>query len=228
MDVPLSEVRMTELLPALQTVANAFSAAASHRAQAEGRSVSCRRGCGACCRQLVPLAPAEARRLASLVAELPEERRAEVEARFAAARERLAAGGLLERLRAPGGWRDGESRTLGISYFGLGIACPFLDEESCTLYHERPIACREYLVASPPENCVAPDRHGVDPVTSPVRVWPAVSRVETGTASGRVFWVPLVLALEWAAAHPDGSEPRPGPALIRDVFSQFARLPEEA
>lgn len=226
MDVPLGQVRMPELLPALQQAANAFGEAAARKAAREGRPVSCDRGCGACCRQLVPLAPAEARRLAELVASLPDGRRAEVEARFAAARERLSSGGLLARLLAPEGWREGESRALGLAYFDQGVACPFLDEESCTIYHERPIACREYLVSSPPSHCAQPDRFGVDGVTSPVKVWPAVSRTETGAAGERVAWVPLILAPEWARSHPDDGALLPGPVLLREVFGKFARMPE--
>ena len=41
-------------------------------------------------------------------------------------------------------------RILGREYFQLGIPCPFLEEESCSIYHDRPITCREYLVTSPP------------------------------------------------------------------------------
>ncbi len=49
-------------------------------------------------------------------------------------------------------------------YFHLGIACPFLEDESCSIHADRPISCREYLVTSPAVNCADPkpgiDRHG--------------------------------------------------------------------
>lgn len=47
----------------------------SEQAAAGGRVVSCRKGCGACCRQLVPLAWSEAYQPGELVNALPEPRR---------------------------------------------------------------------------------------------------------------------------------------------------------
>jgi Fe-S-cluster containining protein len=38
-------------------------------------------------------------------------------------------------------------------YAGLKIPCPFLSEGVCRIYEQRPLACREYFVTSPPEWC---------------------------------------------------------------------------
>jgi hypothetical protein len=48
--VPSAAVPATEVLPALQGLVNAVVAAAE-----AGKAISCRKGCGACCRQLVPI-----------------------------------------------------------------------------------------------------------------------------------------------------------------------------
>src|SRR5687767_4295062 len=68
---------------------------ALERERAAGRAISCRAGCGACCRQLVAISVVEAESLAQLVAAMPEERAAVIRERFAAALKRLEEAGLL-------------------------------------------------------------------------------------------------------------------------------------
>ena len=46
-----------------------------------------------------------------------------------------------------------EQRELNLEYWALKIACPFLENESCSIYKDRPIACREYLVVTDPKHC---------------------------------------------------------------------------
>ena len=89
--VPTGPVSAAEVVPALQGLVNAVVAAAE-----AGKAISCRKGCGACCRQLVPVSRTEAERLLSTVAALPAERRAVLESRFAAAEAALSAADLKE------------------------------------------------------------------------------------------------------------------------------------
>ena len=215
---------MGSLLPALRTTADAFVAYGAELSAMKGRSVSCAKGCGACCRQLVPLAHAEARRIAALLEELPEPRRAEVKERFATALRRVEAAGLLPALDGRERWEPGEATGVGLEYFRLGIACPFLEDESCSIYEERPIACREYLVTSDPVHCSAPTAESVEPVPLPTRVWAATAREEKGLSDvDPAPCVPLVLVPRWAAAHPGVEALRPGPELLRSVYARFSR-----
>ncbi len=156
-----------------------------------GRHASCRKGCGSCCRQPVPLSPAEALHLADLLGNLPDTRNAEVTGRFASVRERLAANGL------------GEAALLSQAeaYFELKIPCPFLEEESCSIHLERPLVCREYLVESPPFFC--------DTLNHPMVEWLPMSlsvRDALGTATAKLMnsaaeWIPLVRVPEWVEAN---------------------------
>ncbi|WP_439614407.1 hypothetical protein, partial [Reyranella sp.] len=94
--VPAGPVAAADVVPALQGLVNAVVTAAE-----AGKAISCRKGCGACCRQLVPVSRTEAERLLETVAALPAERRAVLEARFAAAEAALAAADLKERKGRP-------------------------------------------------------------------------------------------------------------------------------
>ena len=224
MTLPAGPTRLESLLPVFQKVADGFVDLAVERAGAEGRTVSCRKGCGACCRQIVPISEVEARHVGRLVEELPEPRRGEIRARFARARARLAEAGLLEKLENREGFADGDVPTLGLAYFHLGIACPFLEDESCSIHADRPISCREYLVTSPASRCADPKPGIIDLVEMPGKVWTALARADSAGPAARFLpWVPLVLAPEWAATHPDASEPRPVEDVFRGVLEELAK-----
>ena len=220
MDVPMGEVPMERLLPALRTTADAFVAYGAELSAAARASPSpARRGAGPAAGSSSPSRHAEARQLATLVEELPEPRRSVVRERFAdgpraGSRRRDSS----RRSTATGGWRAPARRSTSAStYFRLGIACPFLEDESCSIYEDRPIACREYLVTSPPAYCAAPTRRD--------RSSRSRSRRESGPRSRArrtgipdfdpATCVPLVLAPVWAARNPDARAPRPGPELLQ-------------
>jgi Fe-S-cluster containining protein len=191
-------------------------------ALAQGQTISCKKGCGACCRQLVPLPPTEARRLRDLVNELPQQRRSEIQARFADARSRLQQAGLLEDLLDLGRVRKERRGELALQYFRQGIACPFLEEESCSIHPDRPLVCREYLVTSAAEHCARPSAASVRCVPLPVRASRALARLDNDESAEPVRLVPLVLAPEWADAHAEEVAARPGPELLRDFFGHLS------
>lgn len=222
--LPAGPTRLGSLLPVFQKVADGLVELGVKRAGAEGRTVSCRKGCGACCRQIVPISEVEAREIGRLVDALPEPRRGEVRARFARARERLAEAGLLAKLEARENLADADVRSLGLEYFHIGVACPFLEDESCSIHADRPISCREYLVTSPAANCADPKPGVIDQVEMPRKVWTALARADSAGRPGRfIAWVPLILGPDWAAAHPDASEPRPVEEVFKGVFAELAR-----
>src|SRR5688572_24742203 len=91
--VPEGKCTADALLPDAQALANRVAALGEARVGRAGHTVSCAKGCGACCRQLVPISPTEARHLARLVDALPPERAAEVRRRFAEALSKIEAVG---------------------------------------------------------------------------------------------------------------------------------------
>lgn len=217
--VPNGPTRLRQLLPLAQSFADAIVRSAMQTTEAQGDKISCKQGCGACCRQLVPMSETEARHIADVVQSLPEPRRTLVRERFDNARKRLEEVGLLDPLRHPGQNNQGTAQSLGIQYFRQGIACPFLENESCSIYADRPIACREYLVTSPPEHCAQPTTDPVRGVQLPLKTWTALARFDKVLPPAQTIrWIPLILAPEWAAENPHEPEPRPGPELVRELF----------
>jgi Fe-S-cluster containining protein len=195
--VPSAQVPATEVMPALQGLVNAVVAAAER-----DQAISCRKGCGACCRQLVPISRTEGEALLALVEAMPVERQEAVRRRFAAAEAAITKAGLVERA----GRGD---RELSLAYFALKVPCPFLEEESCSIHPDRPLVCREYLVTSPAELCAGPAQEGVTPVAVP-KVSLAARRLQDDQDE----WFPLALLMHWARSRPRDVQRKPGPQWI--------------
>lgn len=196
-----------DILPILHGFSDFFAARGIAAEKRNGRTLSCRAGCGACCRQMVPIAKAEAMALAELVDAMPEPRRTEIRARFDTALAAVKVAGLLDSLSTGG---TGSLEEKGLAYFRLGIACPFLENEACSIYPDRPLACREYLVTSPAQNCAAPNSETIAMV--PIEGHPSRALLKAEPESG---WMALVLALRVAAQSPPATPGRAGPDILR-------------
>lgn len=178
---------------------------AAEMSRAAGREVSCRKGCGACCRQLATVSPAEAWALLDVIEGMEGSERASLLERFAAAEERLRGVGLLETLLnlddpALDDWAHYE---LARKYFGLGLACPFLVDEACSIHAARPARCREYLVTSPAELCADPfagdgDAAVVERVATGAEVSEAMIGLCAQVTGTEARMIPVSLILAWA------------------------------
>lgn len=181
-------------------LAMAWSDALSQHDEAEAvrrrEPVTCRKGCAACCRELVPVSPAEAFALReSLDALSPEVS----EARQARFREALE---VLLRAVAEDPWLMHEPAR----YFGLYLDCPFLDGEACSIHPGRPLACREHLAVSEAELCRSFPHPSIRMMGLTHPVGEALSKVCAELLGGAPERIPLVSALAWADAHPEEGE----------------------
>ena len=208
--VPSGSVRASAVVPALQELVNAVVGAAEAKLGESGTAISCRKGCGACCRQLVPVSRTEAERLLGVIEAMPAKRQRAVKERFATAAAAIRAAGLDEKA----GRSD---RELSVGYFALGIPCPFLEEESCSIHPERPLVCREYLVTSPAELCAGPQQEGVTPV--PV---PKVSMAARDLQDESESWFPLAMLMDWARTRPRDGVKRMGPEWVQRFLKRMS------
>jgi len=205
---PIGPTRLMALLPLAREISEGVTAIALADTRAKGQSISCRAGCAACCRPLIPIAPAEAVRLAEIVDAMPLERRRAVKKSFEKAVQRMEREGLVDA-SAPRGrsalmsaetdpraaWEDTSRR-----YFEAGIACPFLENEACSIYSERPMICREYNVVTPAPLCASLSPEVRD-VPRPIRMSEVMTAAVNELLGRDDFSIPLTLALEWASVH---------------------------
>ena len=102
----------------------------------------------------------------------------------------LEAAGLLPELGRIDQLSQTDVESLAIRYFRMQVPCPFLDGESCSIYEQRPLSCREYLVTSARERCEQFGKETVERVPLPISLFSHL------TQNGRIGSEPLVLALQ--------------------------------
>ena len=223
--VPVGVAKTSTLLPIFQGLTDTIVQMTVKGLEEDGGKVSCRAGCGACCSQIVPVSEHEARRIAELVSEMPEARRTEILERFQRAVEAFRQAGLYDRMRELGGMEDRTERAkLGLEYFAVGVPCPFLEDQSCGIYEDRPLRCREYLVTSPPEHCAQPTAETVKGLRMPL--FPARALYNFGPGDGRQrrVVIPLIAVLDWVESQPEEELPlAPAHQVLRNFLEDLKK-----
>jgi Fe-S-cluster containining protein len=198
--VPAERGRLDQLLPLLLDLDEQAIELAVRKNQ---KPVSCAKGCSACCRaQPVPITPPEAYAIVRMIEMMLPERRQALEAVFAAREESLREAGLLNVfLRESKITSAEEARQSVERYFVLKLACPFLEDDACSIHPVRPFVCRQYLVTSDPKLCDDPLRNPVDVVPMPMRPAHAMLHVTEKLLGLHTGTIPLVLALAYVRQH---------------------------
>lgn len=220
--VPAGQTNLTQILPVLQSLDSSFIDGVTSQLAEAGLRVSCKAGCGACCRQMVPLTIFEAEALSDWIRTLPETRQKELALRFHHALLKIAAGGLIDRMVNENWLAESESaRQLALDYFYQRVPCPFLEDESCSIHPFRPLVCREYLVTSPPEHCEDPATLKATPVHMPLRFSRILNAIGAEVEAEPRGWIPLIFLFAWMK-----SGARPGEAVAgsgQQVLYEFVK-----
>ena len=227
----LGEQPIAGLLPFAQQLTNELTTLSIQKVESEGKKISCQMGCGACCRQLVAISLVEAQDLARVVREMPPERQAIIRERFAKGIAKLEAAGLLDPNEKKGsrdlidtepGSTQSSIPRIAKNYFNQGVACPFLENESCGIYPDRPLVCREYHVTSPAERCAKIYQIGVDPVPVSRHLGEHLARTAHAVTGLPMQMIPLLMSLEWDDANPNAArEMHDGTELVRALVQEI-------
>lgn len=238
MTVPANRVKPHRMLPIFQQMSNTFVDMGVSEVESAGKAISCKAGCGACCRQPVPVSEIEVYHLAEVVESLPEPRRTEVKQRFSDAMEHFRSIDWFERVQQIREVVEEEGKEEGMrqlselttEYFREGVACPFLFEESCSIHKDRPVACREYLVTSPAENCSSPTAETIDRV--PIGISPSKTLTNVGNTGrlANIALLPLIRSLELAEQFPEKFVEKTGEKWMADFFTMLthSEIPDSA
>ena len=228
--VPAKPVKPQRMLPIFQQMSNSFVEMGVSAVKSSGKKISCREGCAACCYQAIPLAEIEAYRIAEIVENLPESRRREIKNRFDAASRHFHEIGWFERLDQCALMPKEERQKVVMEYFYENIPCPFLQDGACSIYADRPLACREYLVTSPAENCSAPSPETVEMVDFQVKAATTLRHIgDSKNLNSIVNFLPLILALKWTETHADEFPEKTGERWMADFFQKLTKsqIPEK-
>lgn len=231
MTVPAEPVKPQRMLPIFQQMANTIVGFSVDAVVEEGKEISCKAGCGACCRQPVPLSETEIYHIAELVENMPEPRRSVIRQRFSEAVEHFRQIGWFERVRelaaksqasTPGYIRK-DILQVALDYFAENVACPFLENEACSIHPDRPLACREYLVTSPAENCAKPTADSIDLVPLMMKPSTTMSHIMRSGNYDGIGMIPLIRALELAEKFPDNYPEKTGPQWTAEFFNDLGK-----
>jgi Fe-S-cluster containining protein len=231
--VPAGQTNLTQILPVLQSLDDSFISGVAAQLNEAGRTISCKAGCGACCRQMVPLSIFEAEALSAWIRTLPESQQQELARRFDEALRRLAAAGLIDRMVDEDWLAQTESALkLTMDYFYERIPCPFLEDESCSIHPIRPLICREYLVTSPAEHCYDPATLKAVPVLLPLTFSRILNVIGAELEHDSRGWIPLLFLFAWmeSGARPGDAVAGEGPQVLYEFVKRMsqARRPEGA
>ena len=204
-DVPTAFVPVTAIIPLLRRLGEEAQVLEEARLSAEGKTRSCTKGCAACCRMLVPLSPPEAYALMDSIRSWPAEKQDRIAARLAQAKSMLLSHGLWHRLVELGESAlppdDASLEPINREFYALRMACPFLEEDMCSIYDVRPAACRELLVTSPTEHCEDMASPDILPIPTPVRISPVLGLLWSELTNSPPRLIPLPIVSEWVERH---------------------------
>lgn len=203
--VPTSFVPVTAILPLMRSLGEEVQSLELGQVRETGLTVSCHKGCAACCRMLVPISPPEAFALANSIDRLNPSERERLLSKIDLAQQRLARAGVLQQLSALAESSDPISdesiEPVNRAYYALRMPCPFLDNEVCSIYEDRPAACRELAVTSPATDCQDMTNRTIRPVPVAVRISTALSLLWADLTATTPKLIPLPLAIDWAKRH---------------------------
>lgn len=228
--VPTKPVKPQRMLPVFRKMTNLFVEIGVEEAKKEGKEVSCKKGCGACCRQPVPLPEFEAYGIAEIVGKMPEPRRSEVKERFDKAVAHFTEIGWVERFENCADYSEEERQEVFLDYFREGIPCPFLVDNSCSIHQERPMVCREYLVTNPPENCSKPTAESIDMVEIPIAPSKKIFKLGQKKTLRGLNIIPLFMALERAAENPQNFPEKTGGEWMTEFLQSVTngKIPKDS
>jgi hypothetical protein len=162
-------------------------------------ALACKKGCAHCCHFHVDINTLEADRLADIVRQMPEARREEVVARLDAARDACQ-----HADRDPGRYRH---------------PCPFLEGSECSVYDDRPLACRSH-VSSYVTFCITELS-----TPSGMTISDASDGVPSGATMSSIVWTIMLRSISLAANHLIGGAGSLPAAVLKRVVPDVERHP---
>ena len=143
--------RLSNLVPVARIICDLVVQYACQRLAKEGKQVSCAKGCSHCCHYLIGVTAAEAFCLFREILAMPDARQVAIISESINAAQMIAAKGLPDMKAAESD--DGLRSELSRWYGELDISCPALRDGVCSMYQQRPLACRQCLATSQPDLC---------------------------------------------------------------------------
>jgi Fe-S-cluster containining protein len=200
--------RLPEMVPMARSLSDRLVNAVKKQLLANGKAISCRKGCFHCCYYIVPVLSAEAFLIRDEIMALPPAERKPVLENFLNAIERIHSAKIPAYDVRTAGDDPMKNCMENIAnwYRELNIACPLLADNACSMYEQRPLICRECLTISPPVTCKNDSQVTPESVELPVSITrvftSAADKLEAATSG--ISLLPLLIP--WCESNPQKAE----------------------
>jgi len=211
------EAFLSDLVPVAHQVCDTINRLAVDNETESGTEISCKKGCANCCSYLVSLSSAEAFYLQKHILSLPGEKRKSILHSFMRAARKIAANKIppvntqdmdeSQRLESISNW-----------YQKMKIKCPFIEDNTCSQYHARPLVCREHMVTSPPRACRPFSGMFTSTVELPISTAETLMEISNSTESTTDEAIILPLAMVWCNSNAKRGKKKYPTALLADQF----------
>lgn len=227
--VPTQVIPISDLVPLLRSFGERAMKLEGEKQTSNGETISCQKGCAACCRMLVPVSPPEAFALQQAISLFPESQQTKIKDRIKDTQGKLHEVGLMGQLvqisEARKQLSDEDIEPINQAYYAQRLPCPFLENEVCSIYENRPSACRELLVTSPAELCQELAINPIKALPVHLRMGTISSLLWKDFAGGPARLIPLPLALDWAQRHQTENTPTwTGVQILENGMSHIWRF----
>jgi Fe-S-cluster containining protein len=221
------QARLTDIVPLAQALCSKVTDAVLERARSDGGYIPCQKGCSACCSSLVPLSVPEAFRMREAILAMPEFQRRMIEQSCLLVAQRI-----LKR-KPPKSFVDqttgtsphslDEGNMVASWYRNMNLTCPFHYKGVCTIYEQRPLACREHFVKGSVRACRG-ERGMAEEVEMPVQLVNALAQLASELEGTDVEAVMLPLVLVWHEGNPQRAKRTWPAAMMVERFVKIVKL----
>jgi len=216
---------LADIVPLARTVCTGITNVVVKHARSDGARIPCCEGCSACCsRYLVPLSVPEALRFNEEISAAPAYRRESIwSSCLLSARLILSQKPPKPFMRkadavSPAGPVD--LNLISNWYMSLKLRCPFLYNHTCSIYDQRPLACREHFITGSVRACRG-QRGFAEVVEMPVQMPNVLGQLAGELEGTPAEAVILPLALVWGEENLERAE-RTWPTVI--MVERFAEI----
>jgi Fe-S-cluster containining protein len=223
--IPSEPMRLSEFAQSVLHVDDEIIAMAVKKQLPVLGPPSCKKGCTACCNQLIPISIPEAFMIHDLVSAMSNTRQEEVLTRVVDAEGKLEELGIdayaLEDLN------EQSVRQLLVQYHRSNVQCAFLHNGACSIYTSRPASCREYFVSSPAANCAKIGEAVVTRIPISIRMAHALAGVTARVLGREAMLLPLSFAINWAEENEEiGQRKFDGHMLVNLLLEELSAKKE--
>lgn len=185
---------LADIVPLARAICDRLLSAFSEMLDERGQTISCRNECDACCSYLVPLSFSEVSHLRQELLFMPADSYDSILQGCVASAKRIFEAGI-ENLDCSDVNSQNDTDRLNKWYAELEMSCPFLSKGSCSIYEQRPLACREHMVTGCSAACRSLADNGPEVVQMPFSVLEALGRLEAELGHGDIEAVILPLGM---------------------------------